>query len=387
VTRAWTGKADVSETSALSDHVAAALEVVRAERAEARSDLGTAPRDLADIVGLMALAGPATCALRSVTRREGQLDEDSARDAAARIAWGLRSLFNLPEAMHLIRVKDTPYWQRVLEYSLDGCLQAVLDEYAHVLPEWLGVADRPDSEVAARLAETMYEVLAMRRVTYGVRDLDVDDPDEPIKRRSMGGRFALRFGDERSDDGGEMRRSHVRTAFNSPFWPFVLATTSVGQEGLDFHLYCHAVVHWNLPANPVDLEQREGRVHRYKGHAVRRNLATALGAEALRSDVHDPWAWMFDEAARRRDRGETDIVPLWVYADGDARIERVVPALPLSRDLSRLEALKRSLVAYRLAFGQPRQEELVSYVRERYTEDQIEQLKHELHIDLSPRWA
>jgi len=28
-------------------------------------------------------------------------------------------------------------------------------------------------------------------------------------------------------------------------------------EGLDFHHYCHAIVHWNLPSNPVDLEQRE----------------------------------------------------------------------------------------------------------------------------------
>ena len=38
----------------------------------------------------------------------------------------------------------------------------------------------------------------------------------------------------------------MREAFNSPFWPFVLATTSVGQEGLDFHQYCHAVVHFGL---------------------------------------------------------------------------------------------------------------------------------------------
>ena len=28
-----------------------------------------------------------------------------------------------------------------------------------------------------------------------------------------------------------------------------------------------------LPGNLVDLEQREGRVHRFKGHAVRLNLA------------------------------------------------------------------------------------------------------------------
>ena len=73
----------------------------------------------------------------------------------------------------------------------------------------------------------------------------------------------------------------MRTAFNSPFWPFVLATTSVGQEGLDFHQYCHAVVHWNLPANPVDLEQREGRVHRYKGHAIRKNIARCIVPMAI----------------------------------------------------------------------------------------------------------
>jgi hypothetical protein len=73
--------------------------------------------------------------------------------------------------------------------------------------------------------------------------------------------FALAFGDDVSNESaqadGKARKSAVRDAFNSPFWPFVLATTSVGQEGLDFHLYCRDIAHWNLPSNPVDLEQRE----------------------------------------------------------------------------------------------------------------------------------
>jgi hypothetical protein len=70
---------------------------------------------------------------------------------------------------------------------------------------------------------------------------------------------------------------------------------------------------------------------------------------------------------------------------GDARIQRIVPALPLSRDRSRLETLKRSLVAYRLAFGQPRQEELVAYLREHFSAEEIEELKAELHINLAPK--
>lgn len=377
-TQAWTGP-DGAESTALASHIQAVLELIYAERTDARSDLGAPPRDLAEIVAQLAVAGPGTCALRCLARHEHgerRLDDERLRNGAARLAWGLRSLFNLRETTYLVRDSKTPYWQAVLRYALDGCLQAVLDEYAHVLEEW---------EDTQGIAETMHQVLTLRRVTYGVRELDLNDPDEPIKRRSMGGRFALRFGDERTDDGGESRRSHVRVAFNSPFWPFVLATTSVGQEGLDFHLYCHAVIHWNLPANPVDLEQREGRVHRYKGHAVRRNLAHSVGREAVRALSGAPWEWMFEEGGRRRTLGESDIVPLWVYTDGEARIERVVPALPLSREIARLEALKRSLVAYRLAFGQPRQEELVAYLRSRFSAEEIDELKTELRIDLSPQ--
>ena len=78
-------------------------------------------------------------------------------------------------------------------------------------------------------------------------------------------------------------------------------------------------------------------------------------------------------------------MPYWVYSDGDARIERIVPVLPLSRDRSRLDTLKRSLVAYRLAFGQPRQEELVAYLREHFSAEEIEELKSELHINLAPK--
>ena len=78
------------------------------------------------------------------------------------------------------------------------------------------------------------------------------------------GRFAMRLAPKHEMEKEVNRIERVRTSFNSPFRPFVLATTSIGQEGLDFHHYCHHVVHWNLPNSPVDMEQREGRIHRYK---------------------------------------------------------------------------------------------------------------------------
>ena len=198
--------------------------------------------------------------------------------------------------------------------------------------------------------------------------------------------FAVRFGDEKSEEEKSLIRSgQVRTAFNSPFWPFVLATTSIGQEGLDFHQYCHAVVHWNLPSNPVDMEQREGRVHRYKGHAVRKNLAALHARSGIKSEKGDPWDQMFQDAVSQRAPGASDLTPFWVFnAPGGAKIERHVPAFPLSKDHDRLEALRRSLAVYRMVFGQIRQDDLLDFLMKRFSESEIEKIAAELRIDLSP---
>lgn len=190
------------------------------------------------------------------------------------------------------------------------------------------------------------------------------------------------------DEQGEARVEVVRKAFNSPFRPFVLASTSVGQEGLDFHLWCHAVMHWNLPSNPVDLEQREGRVHRYKGHAVRKNVAGAMGRDALREsweDWADPWRLMFE---RTRLQAGSDLQAFWLFeTKSGVCIERRVPLLPFSRDAERLAQLKRGLALYRLVFGQLRQEDLLAHLgdlTDQLSPTDIERIVREWRIDLSP---
>lgn len=215
-----------------------------------------------------------------------------------------------------------------------------------------------------------------------------------LETHSIRCRYALRFGSDGGDSYDEgMRDVDVRIAFNSPFRPFVLASTSVGQEGLDFHQYCHRVVHWNLPANPVDLEQREGRIHRYKGHVIRRNLAKKYGLDPIITIDHhpiDPWEFLFELARKERSEGVNDLVPYWIFEDstngedGTFKIERMVPVLPLSREIGRLKHLISSLVAYRAVIGQPRQEELLGALRERLSDDEIQASINDYLIDLSP---
>ena len=94
---------------------------------------------------------------------------------------------------------------------------------------------------------------------------------------------------------------------------------------------------------------------------------------------------MFSSGKRDRPAGTSDLIPFWVYSlDGGARVERHVPTLPLSRDVERLAALRRSLALYRMVFGQPRQEDLLAFLMTRIPEDQAKQMLAELRIDLAP---
>ncbi len=387
----WNGaKKDDDEGSKWEQHVWKAKNLVDAA-AHGSLDLGRPPEDLAEVLATRSIAGPATSALRALTRASGPdpPTAPAARDAAARIAWSFRTLFNLPEATALIRGErprdDTPYWRQVVDYCAAGNLQAVLDEYVHTLRDLEGLFAAEEKETWDTLAKAVSSALSLRTGAPRVDEIRTDNETIRIEHHRMRNHFAMRFGAQESDDGkAGAREGQVRHAFNSPFWPFVLASTSVGQEGLDFHAYCHSVIHWNLPSNPVDLEQREGRVNRYKGHAVRKNVAKKHGADILGGVSKDVWSALFDAALAESSNGR-GLVPYWLFPLPDgARIERHVPALPLSQDASQLEALTSSLAVYRMVFGQFRQDDLITFLLEQCRPELPSEIAPSLHIDLSP---
>ena len=403
-TRAWFSRSDLpsrwngaeeddDEGSRWVDHVGVAKRLVD-DAVGGSPDLGQPPEDLAEVLATRSVAGPATSALRALTRASGPdaAAEVAARDAAGRIAWSFRTLFNLPEATYLVRGErpgdDTPYWRQVVDYCAVGNLQAVLDEYIHTLRDLEGLFAADKEEAWSTLAAVMSSALSLRTGAPRVDEIRSGDETARIEHHRMRNHFAMRFGAQERDDGkAGAREGQVRQAFNSPFWPFVLASTSVGQEGLDFHAYCHSVMHWNLPSNPVDLEQREGRVHRYKGHAVRKNVAAKHGADVLGGASTDVWSALFEAALEQSSNGR-GLVPYWLFPLPDgAHIERHVPALPLSQEASQLEALKRSLAVYRMVFGQPRQDDLMTFLLDQCRPETLREIAPLLRIDLSPRRA
>lgn len=400
-TKAWLGRTDLAEIWS-GTFVDGKKDAARGWRkhidifksiVDGDETLGKPPEDLLQVLAKMALAAPGVVALRSLGRVVGNATDDNDKpfelcNYAAPIAQAFITLFNHPEVMYLLRGRrrDVPYWQSVLDYSIGGNLQAMADEYLHLLVESLGLKGKPQDKFAKQIAEEVAGALSLSAGRSQADMMSVTrrrvNPEEPLRMRN---RFAMRFGVQERDDTGEKTRpTHLRIAFNSPFWPFVLASTSVGQEGLDFHPYCHAVVHWNLPSNPVDLEQREGRVHRYKGHALRKNIASCFAQAASQMTIADPWEAMFEQAVRQRPASDNDLTPYWIFPDGEAKIERQIPLLPHSREVEQQVNLQRSLVLYRMVFGQNRQDDLIAYLRNQFTEEQIAELVERCRIDLSP---
>ena len=106
-------------------------------------------------------------------------------------------------------------------------------------------------------------------------------------------------------------------------------------------------------------------------------------AALARAEHITPWelAYRFVDDEFSADGG---LVPHWVFAEGDARIQRRSPVLPLSRDADRVVALRRSLAVYRMVFGQPRQDDLLEFILREVPDDRRDDLAAALIIDLSP---
>lgn len=319
-------------------------------------------RDLIDVFMNMAMASPSICAMRAF-KGDYVLAERFAKEVA--------DMFDKPEAIAVIELaygkSDDAHYKNVLKYCVDGNFAAMLDEYVHVL----------NDSKAESLCNQMCEALQATTASYSLDTCKSFTGNKQLQIR-MRSHFAVGFYQTSGDEKTAQRKENIRTAFNAPFRPFVLATTSIGQEGLDFHNYTRKIMHWNLPHNPIDLEQREGRINRYKCLAIRQSLAQKFKDKVFAKEV---WNELFQRALDAKNDFDPELVPYWCLPDDAVvKIERIVPMYPYSKDRAVYNRLLKILSLYRITMGQARQEELLEYM---FNNCEIENLKR-LFINLSP---
>ena len=323
-----------------------------------------------------ALANPGVVVARALARHGVNLNTSADLLQALRVAWeGMRSYLN-NSWMEAALQGGRDIRDRIWDAVVSGNLESVLDEHL-----WLTGTLR--NLEPGELPEYLLRSLGLR--TADMRLHGLGGPDFSLRAHA-----ALAFThevrrcrpDRATAEAATVRTDDLRDAFNSPFWPHVLASTSVGQEGLDFHAWCATVAHWDLPGDPVDLEQREGRIDRYAGLATRRALAADIGLEPdAVAPGGSPWATLSARADDKYRDHPTGLTPWWIYSR--ARTRRVVFDVPLSEATAHFEYLQQLRMLYRLALGQPDQEDLVRALRGRLSPRDVA----EATIDLSPRIA
>lgn len=311
------------------------------------------PAELNDLVDY-AIGAPGVVLGRALLRHDPTILETERFPLLVQLSWlGLRAYLDNPVILASLPGKNAV--DQVVRAAVEGGLESVLDEHF-----WLRVQSLPEG--ASALAADLQESIGLRAGSFSFHSVTRGREKIPVRCH-----VAVPFGNAEAEPvskkPGEIswstpaRPDEVRRAFNTPFWPHVLATTSVGQEGLDFHPWCSRVVHWDLSSNPLDLEQREGRVQRYAGLAVRRQLAAELRDDWLaeKRGTVSPWVRLQELAQRLVDG--SGLKPWWVF-DG-AEIQRHVFERPFGRDMTRFAHLRQQRTIYRLALGQPNQEDFI----------------------------
>ncbi len=331
------------------------------------------PKNIEEILVDISVASPAICIYRCLSN----YNEEDRKKIASELSGTIVSIFNRSIAaatIDLIYDNNQEYYENVLKYCVMGNLQAVLDEYYYLSGDHFV----KNMQICEKRKSTRLSIDSKESFETGNHN----------DRMQMRTHFAISFASDVKTEEGVDRVTSIRTTFNSPFRPFVLTTTSVGQEGLDFHWYARKIIHWNLPSNPVDFEQREGRINRYNCLAIRRNVAHIFGDD-VKSIL---WNDLFEKATQEfnGDKKYSEIVPHWCLPpewkdrlpdEKREMIERIVPLYPFSRDKMSYERLIKVLSLYRLTLGQPRQEELLQLLSSyKLTEEE----QRELLMDLCP---
>ncbi|WFU25125.1 hypothetical protein QA649_02425 [Bradyrhizobium sp. CB1717] len=346
--------------------------------------------DLEELAEL-ALVGPGVVLHRAAERVFGSACDGNLRmRRSVEIALGsLRSYLDEPE-FHLTLARGDRskpnHPEGVRRAIWHGNLEAALDEYFAVQAGLGKLAINIDPGREGKALDALEQALAIRVSSIRVQNLETSEAFGLRCHSAMPFGLTPDQDEQRDESGTETRPDALRHAFNSPFRPFVLATTSIGQEGLDFHVYCDQLVHWDLPTSPVDLEQRDGRVNRYGGLSIRKALVRRHNDRTAQIPIEgSPWLVLTGELEETCE----GMAPWW-GTDG-AVINRTVFLPPLSKQAGELDRLLASLSHYRLTLGQSDPEHLLRALHRRIEGADSEEERAALHkwlreirIDLSP---
>ncbi len=308
-----------------------------------------------------ALSAPGIVMARALQRHwPGAVSEEGFKKTLDAVWLGLRSYLDQPWFVKALGGGERHFPESLQRAVFEGNLESVLDEH-------LWITSRLQSLSGSGLADELKDALRLRSSVFFLHPVNGEGQRFTLRCHAAlpftEGRMLVQ-GPGEAQEEKPLRPDELRKAFNSPFWPHILATTSVGQEGLDFHCWCESLVHWDLAPDPVAHEQRQGRIQRYGGLSIRTALAKLLGQDVLAAQKasSSPWAELASRADKEPSLNDgSGLKPWWILPG--AEVQNIIFSVPTSEQEARFKLLQEQVLLYRLALGHPNQEDLLEVLR------------------------
>ena len=282
---------------------------------------------------------------------------------------------------------ETPYWRQVVDYCAAGNLQAMLDEYIHTLRDLEGLFADDDNAAWGQAGRGRYRsaVAPDGRPARGMKSGPADDT---VRIRAPPLAQPLRHALRRSGTGRRQDGSPRGDRYAKP------STLPFGPSSSRPHPSARRA--WT--STPTATRSCTGTCRRTPSTSSSARVAfTATRATPCAKTWRRSTEPQFLVANRRmfgvpclKKRWSSHRLEGGSCPSGCSRSRTVPtssatsPALPLSRDANQLRALKQSLAVYRMVFGQPRQDDLMSFLLKRCSHETLQKIAPLLRIDLSP---
>lgn len=317
----------------------------------------------------MALESPGVVLLRALSRHWTEALEPHSMRLVLPVVWrGLRSYLDKSWFVAALGDRGGEKFPTAIRNAvIEGNLESVLDEHFWFLStdgsgDWAVRLEEVEKSLRLRDANVTFhegdEVLADGTANSSPSFTIRCHVAVPLAEGRKSGSSSQGHPGEAPSvfEDSPLRPDEIRKAFNSPFWPNVLVTTSIGQEGLDLHPWCNSLAHWDLANSPVALEQREGRITRFGSLSVRRAIAKKLRTQLNLSTGISPWHQLAVLADSQLS-DESGMSPWWVVEGGDCN--RYFLTVPGGEQQEKFEFLTRERALYRLVLGMPDQADLI----------------------------
>ncbi len=250
----------------------------------------------------------------------------------------------------------------LLEYCAEGNLYSVLKEWIFVNGGKIPSNEDLNNTFNFTGSTVYYQTFSSMFQVDDQRHLQKNIKDGKEQLRKIKCRYSERLTGDIDDNGtgknGDDERQNMAKRFSTPFWPMMLSVGRGAQEGMDFHQYCMKLAHLTIPKGAVSMEQRQGRIDRFRSLLIRRRAAE-YASECIfdtRMDILTDLFNALEIEKKNLNMDNNEIFPNWSMPilkgkETEFFFYKIVPFWRFTEEAKEYSSCVNQAINYRVGFG------------------------------------